>query len=524
MRLLQLIVLFFVVSSGYSQLYVNEVSQGTGGVPPNEYVELIVVGTPSCTDTCLDIRGWIVDDNNGFFGTSGIAAGHLRFPNIPQWECVPYGSIILIYNSSAPYPGIVMDETDANNDLIYALPANSNFLEANAVIPANSTPISTYSGSTYAQGGGNWNMLAMKNTGDLIQVVSPSNLSASFFSIGWGTGVSGTSYFMPGSAANLTLFMSNTYDNSPQNPYNWTTGGGTASTVSTPGYANNPANGNWINSMRNRVFTPVSTDTTKLCLGDSILIKGNWIKNNYVYSDTFALAGGCDSIVENNILFLNLSQATYDTTRFCYFDSVLINGNWINSNHTYSDTFSTANCDSIAVHTLVFGSHKVLQIIGNDKLCKDSKGVLFVENNFNSYLWSTGDTKYIIDIEEAGEYTLEATDNEGCVFTNSFTVEEEDCFNICVPFISNSFTPNGDGVNDIFKPSFSAACNLIEYEFGIYNKWGKEIFKCIETTDYWDGNLNGKKAPLGLYLWKLKYRLVDEIEYHEKIGIISIVQ
>lgn len=524
MKLLLSICLFFVFNASYTQLYVNEVSQGTGGLPPNEFVELIVVGNPTCTDTCFDIRGWIFDDNNGFFGSSGIAAGHVRFANIPQWQCVPYGSIILIYNDAAPYPGIIMDETDANNDLIYALPINSTFLESNSIIPANGIPSLSYAGATYTLGGGNWNMLAMKNTGDLIQVVSVANLGTSFFSVGWGTGVSGTNYYMPGSSANLTLFMGNSNDNNPLNPSNWTNGGSFAAVTSTPGYANSTANGNWVNAMRIRNFTPITSDTTRLCNGDSIFINGNWIKNNYVYNDTFSIAGGCDSIVKNNIQFLNLSQPTYDTIRVCYNDSILINGNWIKANYIYRDTFSTDNCDSIVIQSVIFNVNKQLEIIGNEKLCVGTKGVLFVENNFNNYLWSTGQNSYLINIKEEGEYTVTATDNEGCSFTNSLIVDEEDCYNVCIPFVSNSFTPNGDGVNDRFLPSFSQACNLIEYEFGIYNKWGKEIFTCIETTDYWDGNINGKKAPLGLYIWKLKYRLTDEIEYQEKIGVIIIVQ
>lgn len=523
-KLLLLISLFFVFNHSYSQLYVNEVSQGTGGVPPNEYVELIVVGSPTCSDTCFDIRGWILDDNNGFFGSSGIAAGHIRFPNIPQWECVPYGSIILIYNNSAPYPGIVIDETDANNDLIYALPVNSNFLESNSTLPANGVPSTSYAGATYTLGGGDWNMLAMKNTGDLIQVVSPANLGTSFSSVGWGTNVSGTNYYTPGSTANLTLYMSNSTDDNPLNSSNWTDGGAAAAATSTPGYANSIANGTWVNNMRLRNFTPITSDTLKLCLGDSIFINGSWIKNNTMITTTFSTIGGCDSVVENNIVFLNLSQHTYDTVKLCYNDSVLINGNWIKTDYTYIDTFSTANCDSIVSHSIVFGTNKQLDIIGNEKLCVGTKGVLFVENNFNSYLWNTGSNSYLINIKEEGEYSITATDNEGCVFTDVLLVESEDCYNVCIPFVSNSFTPNGDGINDKFSPSFSAACDMVEYEFGIYNKWGKEIFSSIETADYWDGNINGKKAALGLYIWKLKYRLVDEIEYHEKIGVITIVQ
>ena len=47
-------------------LYINEVSQGPSG--SKEYVELVVVGTPTCfAIPTLDLRGWYIDDNNGIF-------------------------------------------------------------------------------------------------------------------------------------------------------------------------------------------------------------------------------------------------------------------------------------------------------------------------------------------------------------------------------------------------------------------------------------------------------------------------
>jgi len=64
-------VLFFSIFSNFlisQQLIINEVSQGASG--NKEYVEILVIPgtTPySCTNYCIDIRGWIFDDNNGYF-------------------------------------------------------------------------------------------------------------------------------------------------------------------------------------------------------------------------------------------------------------------------------------------------------------------------------------------------------------------------------------------------------------------------------------------------------------------------
>ncbi len=118
--------LFFLggLSSVSAQhLAVNEFSRGDAGA--REYIELVVAGNRTCAgDSCLDIRGWIIDDINGWCGAGagqGIATGHMRFSNDPNWSCVPYGSIILLYNSGDVNTSIALanDPTDANNDNVY---------------------------------------------------------------------------------------------------------------------------------------------------------------------------------------------------------------------------------------------------------------------------------------------------------------------------------------------------------------------------------------------------------------------
>src|SRR3954464_11537790 len=81
-----------------AQLFINEVSQGSGG--SKEYVEFVVAGTRTCSDSALDIRGIIFDDNMGWYGTGSVSPGSFRFANNSNWGAVPYGSIILVYNSA----------------------------------------------------------------------------------------------------------------------------------------------------------------------------------------------------------------------------------------------------------------------------------------------------------------------------------------------------------------------------------------------------------------------------------------
>ena len=101
---LLLLIIALTCFKGNAQIYVNEFSNGPSGTN-QEFVELVVSnGIPGST---VDIRGWIIDDNSGYWSCGvgwGIASGHLRFAQINNWRCVPTGSIILLYNDQNKHP------------------------------------------------------------------------------------------------------------------------------------------------------------------------------------------------------------------------------------------------------------------------------------------------------------------------------------------------------------------------------------------------------------------------------------
>jgi gliding motility-associated-like protein len=280
-----------------AQLVINEVNQGPGGNPPNEYVEFVVVGTNTCADSCANIQAWILDDNNGFFGTNGIAGGHIRFNTDPQWQCVPYGTIIVIYNAANPYPGIVIDETDANNDNVYFLPSNSSYFQSDLSVPTGGTVSVTYAGSIYSAGGSVWDVLGMSNSNDAFQTVSPTNLTTGYFSISWGS-LSGSDISFAGSASSLLFQNENITDNNPYLQTNWAS---QTENLGTPGAGNSVANIAWINSLQNSLVSVDTILNETICDGDSIFFDNQYLHLLGVYKDTLTAVSGCDSIVTLNL-------------------------------------------------------------------------------------------------------------------------------------------------------------------------------------------------------------------------------
>ncbi|MBX3165541.1 MAG: CotH kinase family protein [Bacteroidetes bacterium] len=93
-------------------------------------------------------------------------------------------------------------------------------------------------------------------------------------------------------------------------------------------------------------------------------------------------------------------------------------------------------------------------------------------------------------------------DNIVAVFTDKTRDITADGENSNVP---TGFTPNGDGINDVFKP-LGSALYTTEYEMTIWNRWGQEVFRSLDPTVGWDGNFKGQQAITGVYAYIIRYK------------------
>ncbi len=247
-------VLFILLISSASvaaqQLYINEITQGSAG--SKEYVEFIVSGTRSCTDSTLDIRNYIFDDNPGWYTTTGVGTGCYRFANISNWANVKYGSIILIYNSADKNVLLTApdDSTDVNGDGVYILSSTNSFLQVNTASPTSST---TYDYATAAAGtwtaptSTSWtNLMALGNSGDAFVLINPAVSTTTpvhSFAYGTATGGAKTPNIFFASFGGGTVAYNNGI--APLTQSSWSTGTATtsaATSAESPGAGNNAAN------------------------------------------------------------------------------------------------------------------------------------------------------------------------------------------------------------------------------------------------------------------------------------------
>ncbi|HOY31141.1 MAG TPA: gliding motility-associated C-terminal domain-containing protein [Bacteroidales bacterium] len=91
-----------------------------------------------------------------------------------------------------------------------------------------------------------------------------------------------------------------------------------------------------------------------------------------------------------------------------------------------------------------------------------------------------------------------------------------------VIFVPNAFTPDKDGLNEIFKPVITGI-DKTNYKFYIFDRWGKEQFFTKDLEEGWDGLSNGKKSELGVYVYIILYRNLNGKEFKLK-GIVTLVR
>ena len=104
---------------------------------------------------------------------------------------------------------------------------------------------------------------------------------------------------------------------------------------------------------------------------------------------------------------------------------------------------------------------------------------------------------------DTGFYHYRMIDSIGCEIRDSFVLSRA-----CPRFVHfpDAFSPNGDGLNEVFAPVFEAEPVL----FRIYDRWGACILEYIGTQPQWDGRSGGKALPTGVYIYEMRYLQAGE--------------
>lgn len=128
------------------------------------------------------------------------------------------------------------------------------------------------------------------------------------------------------------------------------------------------------------------------------------------------------------------------------------------------------------------------------------------------YDWQDGSDGEVYDVTETGLYSLSLRNDCGADISEVY-VNFDDCSNI---FIPNTFTPNGDGDNDLW--SIVSLQRFLEYEMQVYDRYGHVVWESSDPEVLWDGThmQSGEDLPIGKYIYRVSYR--STFEYIEGVN------
>ncbi|MBS1742396.1 MAG: gliding motility-associated C-terminal domain-containing protein, partial [Bacteroidetes bacterium] len=168
-------------------------------------------------------------------------------------------------------------------------------------------------------------------------------------------------------------------------------------------------------------------------------------------------------------------------------------------------TTTAAGCSDTAIVNLGINP-PVVANAGNDDNAEYGAPYQLNGSGGVQYQWSPStdlNNPYIANptatLNHDQEFVLMVMDDIGCfdLDTVKLRVLEGPTF-----YVPSAFTPNGDGLNDIFRPTAVGIAKL-EY-FSIFNRWGELVYETHDINQGWDGIYKGVKQPIGNYVWKLK--------------------
>jgi len=306
------------------------------------------------------------------------------------------------------------------------------------------------------------------------------------------------------------------------------------------------------------VSVAVINQNVTICQGSSFQLKsGKVVSTAGIYNDTTKSFSGCDSMVSKINLSISPVFNKNQTITICSGSQYqLPSGKYVNMPGIYYDTTkSFAGCDSI-VTKIDLANYPVFYNSQNILICPSSSfqlptgsytsnpGVYFdtTKNSFgcDSLITKTDLSVYPVssfDITDSfflgqkytlpsgkvvntpGNYQYILKDINGCDSIIHINLSAKSTAGCVRPV--KAFTPNGDGINDVWK-IFTEGC-VKRTEVSVYNRWGSRVYYSANYHNDWDGNYKNNRLPDGTYYYLMNVTFYDD-QTVELTGNVTIIR
>ncbi len=316
--------------------------------------------------------------------------------------------------------------------------------------------------------------------------------------------------FTDNSATGITQWnwdFGNSQTSTQQNPYQFYNPGGTFSV--------NLISGNVFNCYDTvvkivNIGTPppvsINSDQT-ICLGEAVTLSASggfayqWTPSVSLINPTAANPIATPTISTQYSVVITTTNSIGDTCKFMLVTNV---------NVTQASAFPISASANPTV--ILLGESTVLTV----------SATVGAVATWYPYGSTTPITGYTVSATPEHTQTYTVVIQRGpCTDTAIVLVEviEPDCFDTDI-FIPNTFTPNGDGANDVM---YARGHKLAEVYFAIYNRWGEMVFETHDIKTGWDGTYKGKPADVGVFGYYVKVKCYNGKEAFKK-GNITLIR
>jgi gliding motility-associated-like protein len=300
---------------------------------------------------------------------------------------------------------------------------------------------------------------------------------------------------------------------------------------------------------------------TLLCEGEILLLNANpEVGTSVVWQDgstslTYVVTGSgiyslaasnrCGTAHDTIHVSYEASPASFDfgpDTLLCPGESILLNAPQTNVTITWQDgshgismvadqaqlyTLELSNDCGTSADELLVSIDERMPLVDIEPLpwCEGDVITLDVTQSFiANYLWSDGAVTPVILVDAPGNYHVEVSTDCQSVQEDIEVFPGDDCKNDV--FIPTVFSPNGDGINDIFSLGFGSDIQVISTYGTIYDRWGNLVFNSQVNPFTWNGYFAGEAVMPGVYLYTIQLTYLSQGTERKKdlVGDVTVVK
>ncbi|HND88969.1 MAG TPA: gliding motility-associated C-terminal domain-containing protein, partial [Saprospiraceae bacterium] len=267
------------------------------------------------------------------------------------------------------------------------------------------------------------------------------------------------------------------------------------------------------------------------CPGTPVQMPGKLTDQAGIYSFTYPKSNGCDSTVWQQLKVLDKISTSANLSA-CRGDTLWVFGKPVTQNTQECRPFIASNgCDSVHCIAAKFRDLNPVLPSDPDTIFREAGTLVTLSgpSGYASYTWSPlpdppcsncREIEVEADSARLLTYTLTVRDPQGCTGDITYRVLfSPPCAQLRI-VLPTAFTPNGDGVNDVFR--------AVPFEDGgtlaglsIYDRWGKKVYENTREAA-WDGTLDGKEAQGDVYVWVIEILCGDERV--KKVGEVTLLR